>query len=352
MIKNLNNKIIYLIIIFMIISILLINSSMLFTNLENLPLKQIIWYTIGFLLIKFSKYFKGTKKSYILFYIFNLVLLVLVLLTSPINGSKCWITIPKIGSFQPSEFMKVALILMTSCVIKEIYKDKKKSIKKEIKLLLILLLIYMPPTILTFLEPDTGAILIYFIIGLSMLLSSPIRKRWFIFIGLFISSIILILVLNQDNLINVFGDNIIYRIERIIDWKNKSSMQLENALAAIGSGGLLGKGYLNTPIYFPESSTAFIFAQLVSMCGLIGSLVFIYLIILFDTSLLKKANNHNKYIVIGTISILLFSQVINISMTLGLIPIIGITLPFISYGGSSLLSYFLLIGIILKEKEE
>ena len=352
MIKNLNNKIIYLIIIFMIISILLINSSMLFTNLENLPLKQIIWYTIGFILIKFSKYFPDNKRSYLLFYIFNLVLLGLVLLTSPINGSNCWITIPKLGSFQPSEFMKVALILVTSQVIKETYKNKANSIKKEIKLLLILLLIYIPPTILTFLEPDTGAILIYFIIGLSMLLFSPIRKRWFILIGLIISIIILILILNQNILISIFGNNIVYRIERILDWKNKSSMQLENTLIAMGSGGLFGKGYLNTPIYFPESSTDFIFAHLISMFGLIGGLIFIYLIVLFDICLLKKINNHNKYIVIGTISILLFSQLINISMVLGLIPIIGITLPFISYGGSSLLSYFLLISLILKEKEE
>ena len=108
--------------------------------------------------------------------------------------------------------------------------------------------------------------------------------------------------------------------------------------------------YDHTPIYFPESGTDFIFAVYASNFGLIGSLVLIGLLLYFDYCLLKLArnikNNTDKFMLIGISSMLIFQQFQNIAMTLGLVPITGITLPFISYGGSSLLSYMILLGIV------
>ena len=133
-------------------------------------------------------------------------------------------------------------------------------------------------------------------------------------------------------------------------------MQLTNSLIAIGSAGIFGHGMNNTPIYFPEMQTDFIFAVISSNFGLIGATIVILLIIFFDMSLIhtvsKTTNFTDKYAIGGIIAVLLFQQVQNISMTIGLLPIMGITLPFISYGGSSLLSYMLLVGIIFNVSNE
>ena len=122
-------------------------------------------------------------------------------------------------------------------------------------------------------------------------------------------------------------------------------------MAAIGSAGLFGHGYNNTPIYFPESSTDFIFAVFASNFGFFGVLILLGIIIYLDINIIKlarkKIDDTDKYIVSGIIGMLLFQQIQNIGMTVGLLPITGITLPFISYGGSSLLSYMLIVGILL-----
>ena len=133
-------------------------------------------------------------------------------------------------------------------------------------------------------------------------------------------------------------------------------MQLTNSLIAIGSSGLTGHGFNKTPIYFPEMQTDFIFTVIASNFGLIGALVIILLIVFFDINLIltvfKTNDITDKYTIGGIIAVLLFQQIQNISMTIGLLPIMGITLPFISYGGSSLLSYMLLVGMIFNISNE
>ena len=145
--------------------------------------------------------------------------------------------------------------------------------------------------------------------------------------------------------------SIYYRLDRIFNWSNGSGLQLENAMAAIGSAGLFGHGYNNTPIYFPESSTDFIFAVYASNFGFIGVLVLLSIIIFLDINIVlltkKKIDDTDKFIISGILGMLLFQQIQNIGMTIGLFPITGITLPFVSYGGSSLLSYMLLVGILI-----
>ena len=188
-----------------------------------------------------------------------------------------------------------------------------------------------------------------------MMFVSGIRMRWFI-IGITLiigfTSLFLWLYFYKENIfIKIFGSSIYYRLERIFNWKEGSGLQLENALAAIGSAGWFGHGYNKTPIYFPESSTDFIFAIYASNFGYIGVILLIGIIIYLDINIMilakKKIDDTDKFIIVGITGMLLFQQIQNIGMTLGLLPITGITLPFISYGGSSLLSYMLLVGILL-----
>ena len=188
-----------------------------------------------------------------------------------------------------------------------------------------------------------------------MIFASGIRARWFLIASFLVmvgvGSFLGLYFFKEDVFINIFGNSIYYRLERLFDWKNGSGLQLENALAAIGSAGLLGHGFNKTPVYFPESSTDFIFAVFASNFGFLGVILLLGIIIYFDVNIIKmakrKINDPDKYILIGIVAMLLFQQVQNIGMTVGLVPITGITLPFISYGGSSLLSYMLLVGIIL-----
>ena len=154
----------------------------------------------------------------------------------------------------------------------------------------------------------------------------------------------------QDVFVNLFGTNLFYRIDRLLDWRNGTGMQLENSLAAIGSSGIFGHGFNKTPIYFPESGTDFIFAVYASNFGLVGAIILVGIILFFDITIiniaLKAKNNTDKFICTGIISMLVFGQFQNIGMTLGIVPITGITLPFISYGGSSLLSYMFVLGLL------
>ena len=252
--------------------------------------------------------------------------------------------------------MKIFIMLALANMIHNFRsKYNNPNCKEEFIFILKTLGIILIPSILTFLQPDTGSVLIYFVIYFSMMFISGIRLRWFIiaFICLVsIIGIILFLYFCKENLfIKIFGTSFYYRLERIFNWSDGSGLQLENAMAAIGSAGLFGHGYNNTPIYFPESSTDFIFAVYASNFGLFGVIILIGIIIFFDVNILiltkKRIDDTDKYIIAGILGMLLFQQIQNIGMTLGILPITGITLPFISYGGSSLLSYMLLIGILL-----
>ena len=358
---KINYKILIPIILLSIISIITINSALTYTSpsLGNLALKQGVWYFIGWILVLFILKYKNEylyNLSKYLYVIGNILLLLLLFFGTPINNSRCWFTIPGIGSFQPSEFMKIFIMLVLATMIHNFRSDyKDPTIKEEFIFILKSLVIVLIPSILTFLQPDTGAVLIYLIIYFSMMFTSGIRLRWFVGAGslavILIASILGLYFYKENIFINIFGSSIYYRLDRIFNWQNGSGLQLENALAAIGSAGLFGHGYNKTPIYFPESSTDFIFAVYASNFGLIGVFILLSLILYLDIQIIlltrKKIEDTDKFIVAGILGMLIFQQIQNIGMTLGLLPIMGITLPFVSYGGSSLLSYMLLVGILL-----
>ncbi len=359
---KLNKSLIICVFIFMIISIVTIYSAMTYLPdyLGNLAFKQFMWYLVGFFMIIIVNKISVENIYHFNWYIYItsiLLLAILLVIGEPINGSKCWFTIPKIGSIQPSEFAKISLILTVSIITKNWAKKIRKvpTLKEEIILLAKIFIIWLIPSFLTFLEPDTGAVFIYSIIIIAILFVSPLRKRWFILamilIGIGLGSFLFLYFLKKDIFVNIFGTELFYRIDRLLDWKNGTGMQLENSLTSIGSSSILGHGYNKTPIYFPESGTDFIFAVYASNFGLLGSIFLIGIILYFDITIIKIAKNANniteKFTAVGILGILVYQQIQNIGMTLGILPITGITLPFISYGGSSLLSYMLMIGILL-----
>ena len=358
-----NYKLLIILFILIIISLLSIYSAEGLLIDNSFLLKQIIWYLLGLVFIIFMLY-TGNRIIYNyafhLYIIGNILLLLLLIFGKPINDAKCWFTIPFIGSFQPSEFMKIILIIYLAKVINKFNTDyRNPSIQDEFKFLMKIILIVGIPSVLTFLEPDTGVVLIYLIITITILFISGIRIRWFI---LLFSIILLVLGIilgtyffNQNLFIKIFGTDFFLRIDRLLDWSNKSGYQLENGLTAIGSAGLLGHGFNNTPIYFPEPQTDFIFAVFASNFGFIGGFSLLVILLLFDLELINmafKVKDIEKYIIAGTLGMLIYQQFQNIGMTLGILPITGITLPFISYGGSSLLSYMLIIAIILNMQKK
>ena len=359
--RKINLKILIPIVLLSIISIITIYSAMTYTSssLGNLALKQGLWYIVGWILVIIviklkNEYFY--QFSWYFYIIGNILLLLLLFFGTPINNSRCWFTIPGIGSFQPSEFMKIFIMLVLASMIHSFRsKYKNPGIKEEFIFILKTLVIVGIPSILTFLQPDTGCVLMYLIIYASMMFVSGLRMRWFA-TAIFLFTILILGIMwlyffKEGLFIKIFGTSIYYRLERIFNWSTGSGLQLENALAAIGSAGLFGHGYNNTPIYFPESSTDFIFAVYASNFGLLGVFILFAIIIFLDINIFtltrKKIEDTNKYIIAGILGMLLFQQIQNIGMTIGLFPITGITLPFISYGGSSLLSYMLLVGILL-----
>jgi len=365
---KLNYKIIIPIILLSIISIISIYSASIYTSpvMGNLALKQTIWYLIGIVLVIII-YKLGNNYIYehtnLLYVIGNLLLLLLLIFGSEVNGSKCWFVLPGIGSFQPSEFVKIFIMIELAFLIHNFrIKHKKPSLKQEFIFIVQSLVILLIPSILTFLEPDTGAVIVYFVIYLFMMFTSGIRFRWFIIgfclFALMIGSILYLYFYQQDLFVKIFGSSMFYRLERIFDWQSGDGLQFNNSIVSIGSSGLFGYGIKNAPLYFPEAATDFIFSIYATTFGFVGVIVLLSILFFLDYEIIKLSRKRiidtDKFILSGILGMLLFQQVQNIGMTIGLLPITGITLPFISYGGSSLLSYTILVGLLInisKDKE-
>lgn len=358
---KIDKLILFPLIIFSILSVLCIYSaqSLLPSHMNYLAMKQALWYIVGYgimiLIIILGNEFIY-KNAWILYIIGIISLFLLLIFGTPINDAKCWFNLPGIGTIQPSEFMKIILIIILAKVINDFNTSHPNpTIMDEFLFLIKVCIIVLVPSALTFLQPDTGVVLIYLLITIVMLFISGIRYRWFLLLFLIIlltiGSILLIYFVNKDLFVKIFGTSFFLRVDRLLDWSNKSGYQLENGLTAISSGGLFGHGFNKTPIYFPEPQTDFIFAVYASNFGFIGSVLLLGLILFFDLRIINNAfksnSKINKYVIAGIIGMLIYQQLQNIGMTFGLMPITGITLPFISYGGSSLLSYMIMMGIIL-----
>lgn len=344
----------------------------------DLLIKQSMWFIIGFIAIGIIMYLGNDSMlqfAKIAYWILMGCLLYLLLnkfaftllgrtlpFSDPVNGAFSWFQFKSLGSFQPSEFMKIVLILITAGIIDEHNKTKiSDSYEMDFKLFLSIAKWVIPPAILIFLQPDTGVVLIIGISILAMLLCSGIRREWIIaLVMIIVCSIIFFLYMyyfHFDTLNNLIGGDNGYKMNRITSWLNPetdindSGHQLYVALLAIGSAGLQGHGMNLNLIAIPEAPTDFIFAIIGQSWGLIGTLFVVILCFALDARLCKIAiqcqNMFEKYFILGILGMLLYQQVQNTSMICGLLPITGITLPLISYGGSSLLSYLAAFGIIM-----
>lgn len=358
--RNKNILILFIpLIIIMIISFFNMQNATLLSSLYKSTLKkQIIWYIIGFSLLFIIQKLNLKKilKYSFWYYLFSVLLLLLVLFFGKTtNGAKAWFNFG-FFSFQPSELTKITLTLFLANLIND---SKLNTMWDELILIIKVFVTTLIPSILVFLEPDTGAILFFFIIALSTLFISGIRKWWFLLLVLLIVLVlglfIILYIYNPDFLINVIGTSFFYRVERLITFQTESSYQLENALIVIGSASLFGTGLNKISLYIPEAPTDFIFAFNIGNFGIISGFIVLICYFLIDLFLINEyaviTNKKIKLFLISFISIFFFQQVVNISMNLGLLPIIGIPLPFLSYGGSTIIIYFLFLGMILNFKK-
>lgn len=295
---------------------------------DSYQLKQLIWFILG--LISFTFILKLKEKHLkvlsIFLYLLSIILLIIVLFHPYTNGSRGWLKLYKI-SIQPSEIAKLSLILITYYLVNKGLKSK-----------LIFLSIYLIPSILTFIEPDTGACLIYGIIFLYFLPKFFKKKEIIILfsIGLVtLMSLIYLYIYKKDLFIDIFSTSIYYRLDRITSFKEQSSMQVNNALISIGSGKLL---------YFPEANNDFFLAYLVSKNYYNFFIIILcYFLILLKLLLLKMPLSTLVFYLI------LFPVIENIGMNLSLLPVIGIPLPYLSYGGSHTIISFMILGLGLKK---
>lgn len=308
---------------------------------------QALFLTIGYIIIYFVSNipYQLYKKYSNIILISCIILLILVLIPgigSVRNGSRSWFGIGSFG-IQPSEFAKLGIIIFTA---KYISNNKIKDIKKEVLPILLVVLIIFG---LIMLQPDFGTGVIIVITIITILFVSGVKMNFFIKLGI-------------AGLIGIIGLIIIapYRLKRIVSFLNPwedplgSGFQIIQSLYAIGPSGLLGAGLGNSiqkHFYLPEPQTDFIFSiiseELGFMGGLIVSILFLTIIYRGINISLKQIDPFAKYLSFGLIFSLSFQAILNLMVVVGLIPVTGVTLPFLSYGGSSLLISMINIGIVL-----
>ena len=319
----------------------------------NDPLKyvknQALFFIIGLILmflVSKINYKFYLKKSNILL-IGCIILLILVLIPGVgmvRNGSRSWFGIGSFG-IQPSEFTKLALIIFTSKYLMNNEKNMKNIKKGVLPILCVLLFVFG----LIMLQPDfgTGMIIVISIIGL--LFVGGVSMKFFIGLGI-------IGVLGITGLIIIAP----YRLARILSFLNPwsdplgSGFQIIQSLYAIGPGGLFGFGFLNSRqkhFYLPEPQTDFIFSIISEEFGFLGIVIVVTLFLIIIITGFKISKNckdlFGKYLSFGIMFQLSFQALLNLMVVVGLIPVTGVTLPFLSYGGSSLLITLCSIGVIL-----
>ena len=316
----------------------------IYSSSPELALQQFIYTIIGFLFYLFiSQLDCDTFKRLINpTYILTLILLITVLfLRYETRGSIRWIPLGFIN-IQPSEFAKVAIILTLSAFW-------TKNVPTWINIFKSIVLI-SPFLLLIFNQPDLGSTLTLMAIWVGMLFGSRVSIKKII-----ILTLIAILVIPAGWL--VLKD---YQKQRIVGFLTPESdplgrgYNLIQSTIAVGSGQFLGRGLgrgtQSRLQFLPEFRTDFIFASIAEEMGFLGSIIILSIYFYLLTLCLKKANqardNFNFLLILGVFSMLIFQIFINIGMNIGLVPITGITLPLISYGGSSLIVTFICLGLI------
>lgn len=281
------------------------------------------------------------------FYAFTILGLLLVLLAGvPVRGSRRWFDFYGI-KIQPSEVAKISLSIFYACFWSKIKNTWRFP---PLVILLISLVLVVPPLLLIFLEPDLGTAIVVSLAWLPSLFSSQIS--WKIIVSLAVFA----LFFSFFSFKFLLHD---YQQERVVSFFNHqndplgSSYQIRQAIIAVGSGGWFGKGYgygTQSHLQFlPDHHTDFIFASFAEEWGLVGCSFVIFLFVILGISLINTAKNaidpFGAYICLAFFLIISLQAIFNFGMNIGFLPVVGIPLPFVSYGGSSLLSCFLMLGI-------
>lgn len=333
---------------------------------RNFLIMQVFWYCVGAGIIFGSIFFDSyqyRKLAWVLYGIGVLSLIFLALAPSSIaperNGSKNWFVLGSLGTIQPSEFVKIFLVLALSRAVAAHHeKYLEKTLTTDLLLLIKLGAITMVPLGLIVVE-DLGTALVVMAIFTGIILVSGIS--WKIILPIYGSGaglvgVIFYLVLKKPEILIKYLHVEDYQFNRIYSWLDPvnhtsgSSYHLMKSLSAIGSGLISGKGFGNGEVYVPESHTDFIFSVIGEEYGFFGGSAVIGLYFLLIYHLIKTAldtnDSFNTYVCTGIISMITFHVFQNVGMTIQVLPITGIPLPFISYGGSSLMGNMFAMGLV------
>ena len=327
---------------------------------------QLVWYGIGIIAAAIVMHFDSEQlwKVAPIAYGAGILLLFLVLIfydrnTYALQGAKSWFRFGGV-TFQPSEVVKVALIIMLARAITEHNMQiDDRTEKTDMNLLLKIAMWSAPPLLLVILQNDLGTTLVFLaiIIGMTFLsgVSWKILLPVFGTIGALGTLLIYLVVYNRDVLLNFGFQN--YQFARIDSWLDPfgdstgDAYQLAQSMKAIGSGKLFGKGLGVSEVYVPVRVSDMIFSTIGENFGFIGGcfLIFIYFLLIYQMIRIcfDTKNEFYAYMATGVIMMILFHVLENIGMTIGLLPITGIPLPFISQGGSALLGNMLGIGLVM-----
>jgi len=321
-------------------------------NNYNEFIKQIIWITvsiIAMLIILLIDYNLLVKASPVLYGV-SIILLVLVLFTEPINGASSWFTIGDFA-FQPSEFAKIAVILFLAFIVSKLQEKGKEEINKPWKLLIVLGIVAVPLALII-IQPDFGTAAAYIMALTLILFTSGIDKKYII------SILLVIVILAPIIYMFVLPNHAKTRIEIFLNPESDprgAGYNVIQSKLAIGAGGLTGMGLLKgnqTQLgYLYPKTTDFIFSVIGEEMGFLVSTTVVALYVLIITKALYIAktakDDEGSYIATGIAGIFLFHMIENIGMTMGLLPITGVPLLFVSYGGSSMIISFICLGILL-----
>ena len=344
--------------IVLIVSVLLaiIGLVALFSATQSTDLaefkKQIQWLLISipFLILASTIDYNVIVKFSTLAYIILIVLLIGVLFTEPISGARSWFKIGNSFSFQPSELGKIITILFLSFLMNKMQVRGRREINKIWKLLIVLVMAAIPVALIV-IEPDNGTAIAYIVAIGFMLFASGIDKKY-IFLALVVLAIVAPVIYN--NLPEYALKRIQVFLNPELDPRGAGYNIIQSKLA-IGAGEVFGMGWLKgnqtqLGFLYPKT-TDFIFSVIGEEFGFIatGAITILYIVLVTKSVYIAKTakDNIGSYIAIGIAGIFFFHMTENLGMTIGLLPITGVPLPFVSYGGSSLITNFICIGLLL-----
>ena len=311
--------------------------------------KQILWFivSIPIVIIVMLVDYNTIAKLSPFFYGLFILLLIGVLFTEPVNGAKSWYKITETLKFQPSELAKIFVIMFVAWVMVKIQNNNKNEINRIPKLL-----IGLAPTFLIAIQPDYGTAMAFIVATCFMLFAAGIDKKYII------TAFLLILIIVPIAYLYVLPEHAKTRIQVFLNPNIEprgAGYNIIQSKLAIGAGKLFGMGILKgnqTQLgYLYPKTTDFIFSVIGEELGFIfaGAVIVLYIVMITKAIYVAKTakNDLGSYIAIGIAGIFSFHMIENIGMTMGLLPITGVPLPFVSYGGSSMITNFMCIAMLL-----